>query len=303
MKVLITGAGGFIGNYLLGSFQSDNNEIIAAYRNHCPEIKDPAAGSVRLVRTDLSESVEGLEPVDVVIHTAGHTNQIPDSTADDYIRSNVLGTLNLANYAKAANPRIFIYLSTISMYGEASNLELDEDAPLNNPSIYGYTKYMGELILKDYARYFPSVCIRLPGVVGPGYFKPWIGRVLQKALGNEPISFYNPEFTFNNVVHLADLARFISTVIESGAQGYNYVTLAADAPMAIRDVVQLIINLTGSGSQALENDTNKSSFLIRQDKIKDVYQFQPATTDWTIRRYVKENLGSYSLSQGTRVTG
>ena len=291
MKFLITGASGIIGRYLLGAFLNSGHQVVGVYRNNEPTItKDSDDSQIDLIKIDLTDNLSHLESVEVVVHAAGHTNLIPDSTPSDFIQSNVMTTLNLADYAKSTGVRLFIYLSTMSMYGSITGIEVDEEMPLNDPGMYGLSKYIGETILKEYAEFFPSVCIRLPGVVGPGYFRPWIGSVLQRALINEPISIYNPDSLFNNVVHLSDLARFILRVVESNVSGYQNVNLAADSPMAIRDVVNLIIALTGSKAKVIEKGIAGNSFLIRQEKIKEIFSFTPSTTESTIRHYVEENI-------------
>jgi len=149
---------------------------------------------------------------------------------------------------------------------------------------------MGELIMKQYANHFPSVCIRLPGVVGKGYFTPWLGMAVVKASRNEPIVIYNPNSLFNNVVDLLELYRFISWIMSTPFSGFDVVNLAASEPMRVREVIDLIISLTGSKSQVLEQATGKQSFSIKTEKIRRVFGFEPATTKDIIHRYVTENL-------------
>lgn len=289
MKILITGAGGFIGKYLAESLLADNHEVIAIYRNTKPIIQS-ASSHIRFEKLDLSKSLQRIEPVDVVIHTAAHTHLIPNSTAYDYVQANVMGMLNLTNYMKAFRPRIFIYFSTLSVYGEVNVKELDEETPLNKPEIYGLSKYMGELILKEFVDWFPSICIRLPGVVGPGYFTPWLGKVLSKALKNEAIMIYNPDSMFNNVVDLIELKRFISLIIESGFVGSDSVNLAASEPIQVQEVLDLIISLTSSKSKIITQNTSKQSFSIKIEKFKKLFGFKPVTTKEIVSRYVAENM-------------
>lgn len=289
MRILITGSGGFIGRHLTASLLVANN-IIALYRNTKPNNLGLTPTGLKLVNLDLAESLHGLEAVDVIIHTAAHTHLIPNSTASDYIRSNVNAMLNLASYARLVQPRIFVYLSTLSVYGEITVRELDEDTPLNKPEMYGLSKYMGEHILKEHLSYFPSVCIRLPGVVGPGYFMPWLGKMLLKASRNEPILIFNPDSLFNNVVDVLELHRFISWIIESSFVGFDVFNLAASEPMRIREVIDLTVSLTNSKSVIHEEDSQRQSFSIKTEKIGKLFGFEPETTKTIIGRYVTENL-------------
>ena len=289
MRFLVTGASGFIGKYFAESLAGEGHDVIAVYRNTPPGVINGHLGKIRPRRLDLKESLHGLEPVDVIIHSAAQTQHI-DARPADYIASNVITTLNLAEYARATKPKIFVYFSTVSIHGEVQVVEIDEKTPINQPGIYGLTKYLGEATLRDYASDFPSVSIRLPSVVGRDYFKVWLGDVLQRANKNEPISVYSPEFPFNNVVDLMELRRFVSRVIEVGLEGFETVTLGAADPLSVREVVQLVISLTGSKSVVLESPALKQAFTINLDKLKGVFRFEPATTESIIRRYVSDNL-------------
>ena len=290
LRILITGAGGFIGRYLAGSFAEGDNYIIATYRNSKPNIVNSSSAKIKLVRLDLCENLQGLEPVDVVIHSAAaHPNSTPAPATLDYIQSNVIATLKLVNYCKLIQPKIFIHLSTISVHGQVMVDELDEDVPLHKPDIYGLTKYASELILKEHLSYFPSVCIRMPGVLGPGFFAPWLGTVLEKAGRNEPISLYNPDSLFNNVTDLAEIRRLISLIIDNGSVGFEVVNLAAAEPMRIREAIDIIICLMGSKSRVYEQDTDRNSFSIKIDKLMQFFGFEPATTRSIVYGYVSGN--------------
>ena len=116
-----------------------DNDVIAIYRNTKPRVQH-VSSNIKLIRHDISQDIKGLEHVDIIIHAAAHTHLITHSTAFDYIQSNIMGTLSLANYAKVIRPRLFIYLSTLSAYGEILADEINEDTPLNKPEMYGLSK-------------------------------------------------------------------------------------------------------------------------------------------------------------------
>lgn len=290
MRILITGSGGLIGGSLAQAFLSDGHTIIATYRKTAPRVTE-ASGRLHAVQADLAESCDVLAPADVVVHAAAHTHLVPNSTARDYVRTNLLGTLNLVDYAKAVRPKLFIYLSTISVYGDVMAGELVEETPLHKPELYGATKYAAELMVREAGEVFPTLCVRLPGIVGRGYFTPWVGQMLQAAIRHEPIRIYNPDALFNNVIDLQELKRFIAHLIDHGVSDCGLVNLATDEPMRIREVMQLIISLTGSRSRVLVmGRAEKRSFSISTARLRDRLGFHPATTREIIHRYVLENL-------------
>jgi len=291
MRILVTGSGGFIGRELLDFFLNDGVSVIATYRNTKPEVPDISSKKIELVRLDLSvDNLEKIGAVDVIVHAAAHTHLIPDSTAYDYNRSNVVATLNLADYAKTLPPKLFIYLSSFSVYGDITTGELDEDTLFNKPQMYGVSKFMCEHILREHSGYFPSVCIRLPGVVGKGSFVPWLGKILRKAGRNEPIQIYNSDSLFNNVVDVTELHRFISLVIKNGFDSFEYVNLAASEPIMIREVIDIIISLTESRSEIIKQETRRQSFYVKTDKVRRIFGFEPEITKIIISRYVKESI-------------
>ena len=290
MRILVTGSGGFIGKSLLELLFRDGHFVVAMYRHRRPEVSEFASDRLRLLRADLSGDLPDLPPVDLIIHAAAHTHLIPNSRASDYIQSNVIGMQNLADYARRVKPQLFINFSTLSVYGAVAVDELNEDTPLNKPGMYGLSKYMGEMILGEYAEYFPSICIRLPGVVGPDYFTPWIGTVVRKAALNEAIEIYNPDNDFNNIVDIVELHRFISWVAGRDYQGCDCFNFAAANPLPIRKVVDLILALTDSKSDVQILTTDRPSFVIQTSKLKQVFGFQPAATEEMTRRYVTDNL-------------
>ena len=289
MKILITGAGGFIGGCLTEAFCKEGHQVVALCRKNKPRI--PAEGSNQIsIIHDISKNIKDLPPVDVIIHTAAHTHLIQNSSANDYVQANVIGMLNLVDYAINNRPKIFINFSTISIYGEIAVGELNEDTPLNKPGMYGLSKYMAEQILKTAKDSFPAVTIRLPGVVGKGYYTPWLGKVLNKCLEHKPITIYNANSLFNNVVDLLEIKKFISQLINFRVNGYEYVNLAATEPITISEVITRIVATAKSRSSIKKEQTAKTSFSISTEKLAGIFGYRPAKTATMIERYVKENL-------------
>ncbi len=150
MKIIITGAGGFIGGALCRRLVS-SNEVVGI---------DPRGGSDKSVvweKIDLTDS-EAVSKViqkhspDVIIHCAGIAHQKAGSvSAADYMRVNGEATGNLAEIAAKNNPNVkFIFLSSISVYGEEGlSQPVSESAPYNPTSDYAASKVEAERRLID----------------------------------------------------------------------------------------------------------------------------------------------------------
>lgn len=288
MTILVTGAGGFIGGFLARHFARTGQRVLAGFRNTQPH----TAGLENLipVRMDLANGIAVDEPVDLIVHAAAHTHLDLQARASDYVRSNLVGGLALADFARNHGTRLVLHLSTISVYGDVGIETLGPDSPLFRPSLYGASKYMAELILADHADAFASVSIRLPGVVAPGYLTPWLGRVLVRALAGETIEAFNPAAPFNNIVDVDELARCLDHLAAHPPLGSDIVTLAASEPIPVAEVLDRVLRLTKSTSSVAWNTSKRKSFFISVAELATRYGYVPASTAVMVERYVRDNL-------------
>lgn len=290
MKMLITGSG-FIGKFLMENFSKAGHSITGTYRTTVSSLDTNNNQDLTLMQLDLGTSLLNIGPADIIIHTAAVS---PDDSAmpsvGEFVSSNIQGTLTVAEYAKRICPRLFVYLSTISVYGKVAVGMVDETTPINRPDIYGATKFTGEVILQEYARFFPTVVIRMPGVVGQNRFKTWLGQILLQAQANKDVVIYNPGSLFNNVIDVSGVAQFLKNVIAYDCKGFDVVTIAASEPVSVYDAVDQIITPLGSRSRIIEREGDRNSFAISIDKAKQKYHFAPLSTRELIRRYVSLNM-------------
>ena len=287
-RVLITGSGGFIGNWLADRAVARGNDVIATYRHRQPT--GQTAEAANLVQLDLAEGLSNIAPVDLIIHTAANTHLNPDLSVQDYVRSNVEATTRVVEFARSCpTPPIVIYLSTLTVYGDVTVTKLTEHTPCVNPNVYGQTKRLAEALFTE-ATELPVVIVRLPGVVGPKYFKPWIGRMLQSFLDEQPVEIYNPTAPFNNVTDLDEIDRLIGHLVRQGIElGTSVVNLASTRPVAVDEAVQLLKRSVRSNSPIQRREGSQPSFQISTDRLRERYGYLPASTADVIQRYAEAN--------------
>jgi UDP-glucose 4-epimerase len=158
MKILVTGSSGHLGEALVRTLQ--NHNVIAAdlrpseFTTHVGSILDR-----EFVRSCMKD-------IDVVLHTATlHKPHILTRSRQDYIDTNITGTLNLLEEAVRAEVRAFIFTSTTSVFGNAINPDsviwVNEDVAPIPKNIYGVTKKSAEDLCEIFHRDYRLPCIIL----------------------------------------------------------------------------------------------------------------------------------------------
>lgn len=174
MKVLVTGASGFVGSALCEILRRDRVSIRSAVRS--PRalqqgIEDIVVGGISS-ETDWSAALTNVQQV---VHLAARVHVMRDKSSDplaEFRRVNVEGTINFARQAAAAGVRRFIYLSSIKVNGEFTEVGQpfaadDTPAPEDH---YGVSKHEAEEALRHIATDtgMEVVIVRPPLVYGPG---------------------------------------------------------------------------------------------------------------------------------------
>lgn len=157
MKVLLTGASGFIGKHILSAFPKNTIHTLGrSPQNH--------------LRLDIANDLPALEAYDVVIHAAGKAHSIPRHKAEEesFFRINYHGTLNLLKALEEHPPKQFIHLSTVAVYGRDEGELLTEDTVTNPQGPYAESKWLAEQAVKNWCeeRGVAYLILRLPLVIG-----------------------------------------------------------------------------------------------------------------------------------------
>lgn len=205
MLVLITGASGFLGRIICQKFT--------------PNIKTLGRASFSDICYDLSKEIPKLFQCDLVIHAAGKAHSIPKSDIEknQFYAVNIDGTVNLLKgLEKSGLPKMFVFISSVSVYGQERGINIAENHPLEAKDPYGLSKIEAEKIILHWCKLNNVVCtiLRLPLLVGenpPGN----LGAML-KAI--------NKGYYFNiaggkakkSMVLARDVANFISKVAAVG---------------------------------------------------------------------------------------
>lgn len=171
MRVLVTGATGFVGKFLCEALRRRGDEVIRVVRRQ-PSGSDLLVSDIGPA-TDWRPAVD-LKP-DAVVHLAARVpgrNESLNVSLSEFRKVNVEGTRNLARQLAAGGINRLVYLSSIKVCGESSEpgMALKEDAPASPCNPYAISKCEAEQALLEMARdgAMEVVIIRPPLVYGPG---------------------------------------------------------------------------------------------------------------------------------------
>jgi nucleoside-diphosphate-sugar epimerase len=158
VKILLTGATGFLGKTILHGLQNQH-EILSIGR-------DEGVGDA----VDITKKIPTLPLVDMVVHAAGKAHSIPKSEEEEqmFFKVNTLGTQNLMEALQKNPPKTFVFISTVAVYGLDFGEKIDESWPLSGNTAYARSKINAEKYLMDWGKSYniKILILRLPLVIG-----------------------------------------------------------------------------------------------------------------------------------------
>lgn len=244
MKVLVTGGSGFIGRALVYRLAETGIPVTAGVRR--PGVTFPRDIKV-IDMGDLGSENRGRRPVDVldvvdaVVHTAArvHVMKGSASSAREFRRVNVTGTLNLAKAAAEAGVRRFVFISSVKANGENTGLQepYHEQCRPDPVDPYGVSKLEAEQGLWEISRQtgMEVVIIRPPLVYGPGVGGNFL-RLLRAIDRGIPLPFLRVE-NRRSLVSLENLIMFILACLQHNAAAGELFFVSDDEDVSTADLV------------------------------------------------------------------
>lgn len=226
MKILITGASGFIGSFIVEEALRRGFETWAGVRQSSSRryLGDPRIHFIDLDFSSedrLAQALDGHD-FDYVVHAAGVTKCLQ---ASDFMRVNYQGTVNLVNaLLKVRMPmRRFVYLSSLSVFGAIREAQpyqeiTDHDTPRPNTA-YGRSKLKAEQYLDSIGNAFNYIVLRPTGVYGPREKDYYLMAKSIKQHVDFSVGFQRQDITF---VYVKDVVQAVFLALDHGMSGRKY---------------------------------------------------------------------------------
>jgi UDP-glucuronate 4-epimerase len=272
VKILVTGAVGFIASHLIESLLSDGHEVIGVdnfdpfyaaeiKKQNLEQIKETAKnsrGRFSFHELDIctfdSETLRG-ETIDLVIHLAAKAGVGPSlQEPAKYTIANVLGTQNILEWARLRQIQKFIFGSSSSVYGETSPIPFSESIPATHPiSPYAASKRAGELYCDTYSSLYGMriASLRLFTVYGPRQ-RPDLAiyKFTRKILRDEKIQIFGDGLSRRDYTHVTDIvsgikaaANFLADCTPGQHEIFN---LGGEKSTSLTDLIQMIETAIGT---------------------------------------------------------
>lgn len=171
-RVMVTGAGGFIGRHLVAR-ELENGSHVVAVDVHLDGLSSAGTrGSLDVLPADIRDRAsvrEAMNGCEVIYHLASAHLSLTTSK-QDYWDVNVAAARSLVEDASRAGVSRFVHCSSVGVYGEVKRPPANEDSECHPDLIYERTKWEGEKAVREVARAsgFPVVALRPSWVYGPG---------------------------------------------------------------------------------------------------------------------------------------
>ncbi len=279
MRVLVTGAAGFLGSHVVDRFLADGAEVVGVdnFLTGRPENLAHLAGHprFRFVQHDVTRFIAADGPLDGVLHFASPASPI------DYLELPIqtlkvgsLGTHNALGLAKAKKAR-FLFASTSEVYGDPLVHPQPESYwgnvnPVGPRSVYDEAKRFSEAMITAYHRYH-GVDVRIARIFntyGPR-MRRRDGRVVSnfivQALRGEPLTVYGDGRQTRSFQYVDDLVEGITRLFHSGdAEPTN---IGNPAELTVEGLAQEVLRLTRSRSSIVRQPLPVDDPKVRQPDI------------------------------------
>lgn len=256
MKILITGALGFLGRSLAHHAVTAGHHVLGVARSEGGE-RLPGIVFVRSTFGDTKflDILNSFEP-DVVVHAAGSASvgqSFHEPRKDFLMAVETWASVLDAVRSSKGNPLV-IFPSSASVYGNPARLPIPEGAALRPISPYGFHKVICEQLAQEYAHCFGLnvVCARLFSTIGPYQQRLLVWELFRQAIDDNPyLTIQGTGTESRDFLHIDDICRYFLGIAERQPRGFWAVNIASGESTTVKKMAELVMRCVGS-TQALK---------------------------------------------------
>ncbi len=254
MRCLVTGGAGFIGSHLVDTLMENGHHVTVVDNLSVGRLKNIerhlSSSSLVFMEADISERrfIDQLDgDFDWVFHLAALADIVPSiESPSKYFDANVLGTLNVAEFARSRSIKKFVYAASSSCYGIPDIFPTPEDSKIDPQYPYALTKYLAEVLLLHWNQVYdlPVISLRFFNVYGPrartsGTYGAVFGVFLAQKLAGKPMTIVGDGNQTRDFTFVSDIcdALLLAAASEVTGKAFN---VGSGSTYSINRLIQLI---------------------------------------------------------------
>jgi UDP-glucose 4-epimerase len=319
MKILVTGGGGFIGAYLVKSLIDKKHNVLSVdklYGNGAIPFVHPKSKFIKgdILNKEILGKIKKWKP-EIIYHLAaqaGGESAYDDPKKDFLINGH--GTYNICMIAKELRIKKLIYTSTSAVYGSNTKRIINEKEKINPDSIYGISKYAGELFVNQILKKSSTktVIFRLFNTYGPGenlnnLKKGMVGIYLSYVWRNKPIIVKGSLDRIRDITFVEDTVNVLCQTINNKKLKKNEtINLSSGKSFTVKKLIhEIVIGSKKNNIKIIKAKGTPGDSKVFHTDNKKLHKLFPKTTftsiqaglkkyfTWINRVPVKKNLNNY----------
>ena len=241
MKIILTGGLGYIGTSLINRLSK--HELIVCSKSKKRDLQNynnVIFEFVDITSDDFLQIVKKHKP-DLVIHLASITGlKNCENNPIKAFQTNVHGTFNVIK-ACELNKNKLIFFSSREVYGKTLDVESKENDLLLPTNIYGITKMLGELLVKNSGKNnnLNYIILRLTNVYGPGGNEKGPNKIIKNAVEDKKIEIFGGKQSIN-FIYIDDVVNLISTIIDKNHISKEIFNLGSKNNLTVNEFSKLV---------------------------------------------------------------
>ena len=244
MKIVVTGASGFIGSHFLQyTLSTGDHTVIAVRRNSLSQPRISLLKQPLWINRQLNEvEIDDFQGCDVLVHLATHTGNVPYDSLQNCIYWNCNAVLDLLETARIAGVKSFIIAGSCFEYGKSGNRYsyIPTDAPLEPSNSYATSKALASIAIRQWAEEHRVALeiLRVFHVYGEGeLFTRFWPSLRSAALEGRDFPMTNGEQLrdFQPVTSVARVFLDRALHVSSLVNHFNIFNLSSSSPLTIKD--------------------------------------------------------------------
>lgn len=292
--VMITGASGFIGLNLV-NFLSKKYYIHAFVRKNQKYIYNNNI----LKRKINLKKLKKIDPkIEILIHCASKTP--PENKQKTCYHNNIKIDEHILKLLKESKVKLFIFLSSISVYGKIKSKFISENTLTNPLDLYGKSKILTERKINSISNKLNInfVILRLCTILGKNSHSTYLSKLGNLMKKEKKLEVYGLNNKYNSCMHISTFLLIIEKLlnVKKFKKKFNLITLHSSSPIKYKVIFNMFKKHFNQKILFYENKIKKGKRYIINSKNRKIYKFNIHKTKDELFKYIKD-LKDYKISK------